>query len=210
MLAVVEHDQELSGTQPLDGARRQRHADARRDPERRRDHLRHRVTVLRGRELADPGAVPVLRHDLGRDLQREPGLADAAHARECDEPRRLERVGDCRELPLASDERRDLRQQVPWVAVERVQRRERRRQARCDDLEDALGSGEVTEGVLAEVEERGAAWEAVARQLLSGVREQDLSAVRGGHEASGAVHRRPVVVAISVLRRAGVHAHAHS
>ena len=49
--------------------------------------------------------------------------------------------------------------------------------------------------------------EKVADQLAGGERDQDLTAVAGRQQASAAVERRPEVIAVSLVGRAGVQRH---
>ena len=71
-----------------------------------------------------------------------------------------------------------------------------------------LGPREVAQPVLAEVAELRAVREVVSHQLLRGQRKQHLPAVRGGEDARHAVERLAEVIAIALLRRAGVQGHA--
>ena len=86
--------------------------------------------------------------------------------------------------------------------------RERPPQIGVHDLEHPLGPGDVAQAVFAEVEQRGARVELVARQLLGRERHHHLAPVRGAHQPRGAVERRPVVVAVTLFGGAGVDAHA--
>ena len=118
MLAVVEDQEQALGAEELDDAILDRGAGAVVDAERERDDLDHRLGVTRDRELAEPRAIRMVWHDLGRDLDRQAGLADAADTRQRHQARLLERAGDRRELVVTPHERIDL-----WwkVARERIE-----------------------------------------------------------------------------------------
>ena len=74
------------------------------------------------------------------------------------------------------------------------------------DLEHTLGTGQVFQHMLAEVEQLDPA---VLDELLGRERHHDLTAVRGRHHPRRAVDRGAVVVAVAQLGRAGVDAHPH-
>ena len=63
-------------------------------------------------QIQEPRAVRELGHQLGRDLQRQPRLAEAAHAEQRQQPRGGRCVLDLVELALAADERGGLQRQV--------------------------------------------------------------------------------------------------
>ena len=209
VLAVVEHEQQVLRAQELDDAALERRArpglHARGSPPRPgpwRPDRPPRASSQSHAPSAKCGS------SLGRDLDREPGLADAADAGERDEARRRRAPSPTRmQLVVATDERRQLHRQVARERVERSQGRESRRPARRRDLEDPLGPREVAQAVLAEVEQRHAVGEVVSDELLGHVRDHDLPTVRGRGHARRAVDRRSVVVAVAELGRAGVQAH---
>ncbi len=116
--------------------------------------------------------------DVERDLDRDAALPDATDAGDRDQPRREQRVGDRLALDRAPDERGQLAGEVAGNRVERAQRRELARQARRHHLEDPLGSREVGQPVLTEVDERDLVGQRVAQDLLGGVRHHDLLSVR--------------------------------
>jgi hypothetical protein len=79
------------------------------------------------------------------------------------------------------------------------------------DLEDALGPVQIRQPMDAEREQGDVPRQAVTEHLGSGVRHQDLAAVRQGTQASAADDHRPHVVAfVSQLRLAGVEGHANA
>ncbi len=73
--------------------------------EHRGHRLRHEPRVADRGEFDEPDAVRVVRHDLGRDLQRQARLAHAADAEQREQSRAGELFLDRRELVLAPDER---------------------------------------------------------------------------------------------------------
>ena len=90
-----------------------------------------RLRIGDRRELAQPRTVRELADDLGRDLEREAGLADPTHPGQRHQRRlRRTRLRQRRDLRLAPDERRHLTRQVPRHGIERPQRRELRGQTR--------------------------------------------------------------------------------
>ena len=124
VLAVVETHSSSRFAQALDDALLERRADALLHRERGRDDAEHRLGIAGRRELRQPRAVAELGQHVGRDLQREPRLADATDARQRHEPVLGDRLADTVQLCLAADERRELRRQVRRQGVERPQRRE--------------------------------------------------------------------------------------
>ena len=206
MLAVVEHQEELLRAQELDDARLERHPRTRSDAERGGDHLDGLGFLVRHAELADPRAIAVVAEHAPCDLQREPGLADAAGAGDRHQRAGPDGAGDLDDRVLASDEGRDLQREVSGNDVEPGGRFDVVRQPGPRQLEDPLGPSEVAQPVLAQVDELQTVVERVAGQLLRGERDEDLSSARGVHQSCGAVHGGAVVVALAELSVTGVHA----
>ena len=73
-----------------------------------------------------------------------------------------------------------------------------------------LGAGEVLQAVRAEVAQAHVVGERPCDELGDRRRQQDLPAVRRGHDARGAVDSGAVVVAPAGLRLADVRPHAHA
>ena len=115
------------------------------------DDLEHGFRFARGRELAEPRAIREARQHLGRDLNREAGLADAADTGQREESPFAERTRDLCDILIASDERTDLCRQVARERVQRLQSWEVAEELRMHELEDALGPGEIAEAMLPEV-----------------------------------------------------------
>ena len=145
-----------------------------------------------------------------RDLVRKAGLAHAAGAGHGHDARTSERADNHLDVGLASDERGDRRREISRPRVERLEGRELVGKSGDPDLEDTLGTIEVAESVIAEVDEIDVGGEVVAHELFGCARHDDLATVRRAHQPSRAVERRPVVVAVAQLGFAGVHTHTNS
>ena len=92
MLAVVEDDEQLAVADELDerldhGAARLLH-----DAEHGRDRLRNQPCIGDRRKLDEPDAVGIFVEHVGRDLQREPRLAETAHPEQREQRRFLEEL----------------------------------------------------------------------------------------------------------------------
>ena len=166
VLAVVEYEQELFGAEELNDARFERHAGSRRHAERGCDDLNCFLVVVRHAQLAQPCAVAVVIDGVRSGLQREPGLADAPGTSDGHEPHLAQRVGDVDHRLLAADERRDLRWEIARNRVERSGRLELAGQAGAGQLEDSLGTSEVAQAMLAQVDESQTIVERVAGELF--------------------------------------------
>ena len=92
------------------------------------------------REFDEPHAVAEAVEQIGRDLQGEARLADAARADQRDETMLLDQRGDFGDLRLAADEGRDLQRQIVGETFERSQRREVGNEIGCEQLIDVLGA----------------------------------------------------------------------
>ena len=207
MLAIVEQDQQILGAEELDDALLERRARTRLHTQRCHHDLVHRVNVSRRCELTEPRTVGKPRQHVGGHLDRQTRLSDAPCARDRHHPDVFQRGHDPFELRASANERGQLHRQVARVGVERTQRREVGRQVRVRDLDDALRSTEVAQSVLAEIAQRDLRADVIAHEIGAGGRRHDLSAVRRRGDASGTVHRRAVVVAVTHLRHPGVQTH---
>ena len=85
------------------------------------------------------------------DLERQPRLAEAAHAGEREQPGGAQQPAQVGDLALAPDEGRHLLRQVVRRRRERAQRREIRSQLLVQKLEDVLGTGKVAQAHRAQV-----------------------------------------------------------
>ncbi len=64
----------------------------------------HDGGVANGRQIHEPRAIAIGVQHIARDLQREPGLAKAADAKQCQQSRALQQLLGFRDFALASDE----------------------------------------------------------------------------------------------------------
>jgi hypothetical protein len=76
-------------------------------------------------------------------------------------------------------------------------------------LADALGSAQIAQPVLSEIEERHALRRHLTSQIRRRVRTQNLTTMGQIHHARRPVHRRPEVVALAQLRHPGVQTDPH-
>ena len=189
MLEVVEDEQRaLVGVVGL------------REAERLQGDRQHEVRIGQGCERDEMHPVGELVQELRSDLQCETCLARAAGAGDRHQPDAPEQVLDLELLDHASDERmRRLGQ------VRSVEAPERRKRA-APELVDALRAGQVLQAVLAEIDDLVLVHEQVACR----VRQENLPAVAGGGDPSGAVHVHSDVALLRQQRLARVDAHPHA
>jgi hypothetical protein len=92
--------------------------------ERLRHHVRHERRLLHGRQVDERDLGVAARPRPGRQLDREPALADAAGPEQRHEPhgRAAEQPLHLIQLPLPAEERRERRGQRRLIAVEQVVR----------------------------------------------------------------------------------------
>jgi hypothetical protein len=157
--------------------------------------------LVTSRELMriDPeDAVPKLRYELGRGLDRQAGLPRAARTTQRHDPRAAEPLDDLRHFPGTADERARGPREV------RVRDRLQRRKALAAELVDPDRIGEVLQAVLPEI--AGLSADQVARHL----REQDLAAVAGCGDARAEVHVLADVTLLRDMRRPGVDPHSNA
>ena len=215
VLEVVEHQQQPPLPQVVDHGVAQRPLALLPHPQRRRDGRGHEGRVGQRRQVDEPDPVGEGVEQLGRRLQRQARLADAARPGQRQQPgpragsvrSRAEQRRRPRQLVSPTEERRRLGREVGQSTVERVERREGGGQAGGDQLGDALRPVEVPEAVLAEVQESHPLRQVVAGQLRRRQREEHLPAVPGVEQAGDAVQRLPEIVAAPRLGLAGVQRH---
>ena len=111
----------------------------------------------------------------------------------------LDQVG---EDLLTADEARGRHRQVAAVGVVRARRRELRRGAGDDDLEQALGPRQVGQPVIAQVDQLR-----TVEQCRRTRADEDLSPVCRRHDACGAVRHGAEVAPASLAGRAGLESH---
>ena len=133
---------------------------------------------------------------LGRELERQPGLAASAGARERDQAMLANELTRLLELALPPDERIRLDREVrPIEGLER-------RKIRVPELVETLRGGEVLEAMVAEVEEVRCGVEQLPRRL----REENLPAVARAHDPRRTVHVGTDVALVRDDRLTGVDA----
>ena len=151
LLEVVEDEQHPAFAQRLGDAvdhgpvRLVGHADRARDG--RRDQLPFPDRLQRD----EPDPVGEVVGGGGRDLQRQTRLADATRPGERQQPRPAQQPERLLELVASSDEGRQLGRQIVRPGVDRMERREFRRQIDGHHLGEPLGGEQVLEAVLAEI-----------------------------------------------------------
>ena len=206
VLAVVDHDEGASIRQISVDAAIHRLGEARRrlQTERGRDCGIRRLLVGDGREVDEFGAVGEGRLRRTRRLDGEPRLPTASDSRERDDPVRVQFDGDCVQLPAPTDERRPGLGQAIASRLRRPQRRELRPQRRCRELVHAFLAVEPAQAVFAEIDPF-----VRRRERRDHARPDDLLPMRGVAQARGSDHLRTEVVAVALVRRAGVQSHAH-
>jgi hypothetical protein len=118
----------------------------------RRDYrLRNQVRIEHRSQFDQPCPRGKGIEHLGGQPQGEARLARPARTGQREKPVRGQERPQVGQLPLASDEARELRGQIVGLCALRSQRRKIDRQVGCDQLEQALGVGEVFEPMLAEI-----------------------------------------------------------
>ena len=204
LLEVVDHEEELL----LGEVRRELLPGRLVDAERLRDLRQDELGIGDRRERHEEDAVREVLDQLGRRLQREPGLPGAARPGQRDRAdvgpaQELDHLGD---LAVAPDERRRLHGQVRRPVLERAERREPLGQPVEHQLEQALRLGQVLQPVLAEVREREPGV-LLGQQVVRGVRDQHLPAVPGRADPRAPVDPDPDVALRGRRRLGGVDAH---
>ena len=176
-----------------------------RDAQHGRDRRRDRRRVADRGQLDHPHAVGKLAGHLGADLERQPGLADAADAGQRDQPARPHELGDLGDHLLPAHERAQLLREVAREVVDAAEHGELRRESVGNDLVHRHPSAQTAEPVLTQGPQR----HAVAQQHLGRVRDEHLTSVRERHQPCRAVHLAAEVVPVAFDRLTGVQTHAH-
>ena len=115
---------------------------------------RHRSRIDQRRQINEPDAVGKRVEDLGSDLERQAGLADAAGPEQREQPRSGKQTADFAGFLLAAYERRQGTRKVRWCADQRSQRRKLLPQLRVDELIDRLGCREIAQAQRPQIEQR--------------------------------------------------------
>ena len=180
MLAVVDHEQHtLAGEMPGEPLERVASAEVA-DAESRGCGVGNALRIGDGCEVDPPDAVGMCLPDIGGDLGGEPGLSTTPHADQRDHARPGHEALKVGQLPLTSDEAGGLDRKVVGQRTEGAKRWKPRGELRMRDLEDALGPVQIPQPMDTEREQGDVPRQAVAEHLGSGVRHQDLAAVRWG------------------------------
>ncbi len=154
LLEVVEDQQDLLVRQVLRHGVQRHTVRGQGQAQRLRNGRGDDRGIADGRQGHEVHAVGELLARLGRDLQAEPGLADSARSRQGQEPRALQQLSRLGDHLEPADEAGQLRREVVGCAVERAQRRKRRRHAVDDELVKALGLGQVAQAMSPQVAQR--------------------------------------------------------
>ena len=178
VLAVVQDEQHPAAVKMLHHRVQDRLAGCMDDADGRRDRRRDVGRIGQRAQVDEPQPLRELIEQLAGGLDRQACLADAAGAGEGDERRGGEHALGLCDLPLATNEGRELAGKVVRTGVQRPRRSELSDEARGHDLVETLRGGQILELVLAEVEERDAVRKLVAGEIMRRPREEDL-ALRG-------------------------------
>ncbi len=153
------------------------------------ERLERPGSVAGVRQVDEVDAVGEAVAQIGRGLDGEPRLADAAGAGESHQAhaRGAEVLADREQVELPPDQLRGLHGQVVRRRIERPQPGEVGPQAVRRDLEETLAAREVAQAVLPEVTQLDAVAEARLDERTRRLRDEDLPAVRRGHDPGRAV-----------------------
>src|SRR5262249_441291 len=153
-----------------------------------------------------------LPQQIGGDLERQSGLADAARAGEREQSllRLTEEIPRRCELALAADEGSRLDGEIVWEALDRPERRGAPPPTPRYPVDHAPRPLQVAKPVVAEVAQFGPNRQRLPDQVGGCRREQHLPAVRGIAESPAAIERSAEVVVALPLDLAGVETHPHS
>ena len=154
VLAVVEHDQRRGTIGVLDDQIGQPAAPLPRATTDQADRHRHLlddlVRIARGTEIGQPRSPVVAGARVGRHLERDPGLAAAAHAADGHQPMVGQQPIELLDLRSTTDELGQLHRQVVQLGAHRPQRR----MLPVVQLPEPDPLAEISELVLTEVDAR--------------------------------------------------------
>jgi hypothetical protein len=194
VLAVVEHQQQAPGLEMIGERLRELRAGSLLNAQHLGDRARDEKRIRDRRELDEPHAIGIGVVGVGRRLQREPGLADAADADQREQPASCQEPLDLGGFLVATDERRDLLREVVGRPFERAQRGKVGPELRMHELIDPLGHRQILEPHGAEVAQRARGRQLPEHAIGHRLRHEDLTAVSGPHDP-----RRPVDGAAEVV-----------
>ena len=171
-------------------------------PERSSERADHSVRVDYRREVDEPNAVGEFSENFGRDMHGETRLADATDTGQRDDAVFVYTLHELRNLIVATDQLAHLNRQVRSERVDRPQSAK----GPVVHLEQPLRRHQVAQTMLPQIDPQH---RRVAQAARRG-RGENLPAVADRHDAGGAIHRRPEIVAVALLHLTGMHAHPHS
>jgi hypothetical protein len=128
MLEIVDHHEEMPVTQERRHARREGLIPHIWHTHRLRDGRGNEVRIANRRQRDECNAVGIAAPEIGRDLKRQPGLADATRAGQCEQRHVVtrEQGPHVRHLALAADKRRHR----TWQGHRRAGRLDRAQRSR--------------------------------------------------------------------------------
>src|SRR5205085_962162 len=103
----------------------------------------HQGAVIDRIEVDEPDAIRAAFDEVGRELEHQSRLTNAASAYEGDQPRLRKELRKFTQLALATNEGRDLLRQIVRRRFQRPQRRKVLSRTRGNDLKHVLGTCQV-------------------------------------------------------------------
>ena len=191
MLAIVEHHERVTSPQRTHQRFLATSLPALGKPHRGRNLTRDEGFVIYWRKVDEPCAVRKAWKRSRRSLNRQPCLPHTTSASERHDPCLLQRAHNPIQVLFPAHERGDLDRQIPRQRVQRSQRRKLRRQSGRSNLKDALGTRQVTQPMLAQIDQIDILREAIAKQLFGRMGHHDLAAVRNIREPRGRFNTPP-------------------
>ena len=204
MLTIVDHQQHALGADAVTHLFVDRGARIGNEIDRVRERLGDRVVITHPGQINEER--PVRERDTltGRDLDRESGLPTPARAGQRDEPARVEQRAGPVDLVVSTHEAGPLRRQRALDIGERPNRRELACEAITGELKQMLGTIDVAQPVLTEIDEPHARAVEHPRRCAG---HEDLRAVRRRHHPRAPIQRRTEVIAVPFDRFSCVDTH---
>ncbi len=211
MLAVVEHDQDVLRGQRIEQRLQDGPARLPGNPQRLGHGCRHGILVGDRGQLNQPDPVTGPVEQLSGHLQAQPGLTAPPSPGQRDQPRGLDQSPDFAQLPVASDERRQLGREIVRQrgTAQRAQRRELGLQAGRVQLEEPFRTSQVFQPVGTKVPERRARRKGVPHQGGRRLRQQHLPPMRDGCHPRRAMDIQAHQAGRGRRGLTGMHAHPH-
>ena len=170
---------------------------------------RDRGRVRKGGQLHEPGTVGEAVHDVERDLDRQPRLADTPQSHDAHDAFGREQRGERRPLLCSPHEARSEERQVVNHDPDQPQRRESLAKVRVSELEQALGLWEAAQLERSERDQAGAGGQPILDGGRRGLGEQDLAPMGSGADAGHLMHGEVDVIAPDRSGLTGVHPDPH-